>query len=129
MKTREQRIELIRKVIDKLDYDMFDSIHDDAIDERERSLFEDKYPDDCNKPIRYYELSKVEAVESAYIHNYCSYFENEEEGIDFVEHYYGEFTNEFYEELEEACKQVVAEFTDRMIEEFFYIFDPMKEFG
>ena len=124
--TREQRIELIKKFIYNID--MFEDIQEYAMNIREDSLVEDEYPDDCNKPIRYYDMSKVEAVEYAYVCSYGAYFENEEVGLDFVDHYYGELTNEFYEELEEACKQVVREFNDSDIEEFFHVFDQLKDF-
>ena len=112
--TKEERIKLIIDIIRDLENDDIKGISDCVTDQLQNS---EVYDPDYNRS--YYELSKDEAVENGYCSYLYTYFEDDEEGVDFVEEYYGDDTDTFYEELEEACKRYVSTFDEDDIDSFF----------
>lgn len=116
----DERINLILDVINNLESDRIDGITDDILSELERSEVRDEDHGDF-----YYGLTRDEAVENGYFSYFLSYFENEDEGYDFIEKHYGSDISTFYKDLEAACKKHVSEFSDNDIDSFFESDEPM----
>lgn len=107
--TRSERINLIMNIIKDLEYKDINGITDFITDRMDT-----------------YDLTKKEAVRDGYIYYFTTYFENDEDGCDFVEKYYGDDTDIFYEELEIACEKYVSTFSSDVIDSFFEYDDPLN---
>lgn len=107
--TRSERINLITSIIEDLEYKDINGITDSITDRMDT-----------------YDLTKKEAVRDGYISYFTTYFENDEDGCSFVEKYYGDDTDTFYEELETACEKYVSTFSSDVIDSFFEYDDPLN---
>jgi hypothetical protein len=72
------------------------------------------------------EPTAEEAVRDGYNSYFLTYFENDDDGCDFVEKYYGDYTDAFYEDLESACEKYLSTFSSDDFESFFDYDDPLN---
>lgn len=100
--TREERLKLIKDFIKRMENDDIEGINEDIIYRYET-----------------YDETKDDAVLDGYNSYFVTYFENNEDGCDFVEEYYGDDTDTFYKELEQAIEEYVSTFSDDDIYSFF----------
>jgi hypothetical protein len=102
--TRSERINLIIDIIKDLENKDINGITDSITDIRNDN---------------YESATLKESVYDGYLSYFMTYFENDDDGYDFVEKYYGDYTDTFYEELESACEKYVSTFSADDIESFF----------
>lgn len=107
--TRSKRINLIMSIIEDLEDKGINGITNSITDIMDT-----------------YDPSKKEAVRDGYISYFLTYFENDEDGCDFVEKYYGDDADTFYEELEMACEKHVSTFSSDVVDSFFEYDDPLN---
>lgn len=109
--TRAERINLIINIIKDLENKDLDGITDSIVDIRNNN---------------YESATLKESVYDGYLSYLMTYFENDDDGYDFVEKYYDDDTDTFYEELESACEEYVSTFSADVIESFFDYDDPLN---
>lgn len=102
--TRTERINLIISIIKDLENKDINGITDSIVDTRNHD---------------YESATLKESVCDGYLSYLMTYFENDDDGYDFVEKYYGDYTDTFYNELESACEKYVSTFSADVIESFF----------
>ena len=112
--TKEERIRLILNIIHDLENDDMNGITENILHELEYS---EVYDPDHND--YYYELSHEEAVKLGYLSELYHYVEDDDDGYEFAEKYYGGLTDTLYAELEEACKRHLSTFSKEDFEYFF----------